>query len=192
MTQKVHGAAYPGVWVERQVAFVKITFSQNIAALPANRLHVLGSPGTAAGAGTVADSSFDVVESALVQALKLVETKATVLAISKYDATAFSVDVMLGTSEGWFSNSAGLIASAIPVVGAEARVTTAGAAPTNVVGAMVGVDANEVTFNVEFVYMDGSMPVATQANGALDTGPGATSGATPTNSSTGTAGFYPV
>ena len=192
MTQKVHGAAYPGIWVERQVAFVKLTFNQNIAALAANRLHVLGAPGTAAGAGTVADSSFDVVESALGQALKLVETKATVLAISKYDATAFSVDVMLGTSEGWFSNNVGVIASAVPVVGAEARVTTAGAAPTNVVGAMVGVDDNEVTFNVEFVYMDGTMPVATAANGGLATGPGATSGATPTNSSTGTAGFYPV
>jgi len=178
MTQKVHGAAYPGIWVERQVAFVKITFSQDISALPAARLHVLGTA-TAAGAGTVADSTFAVVESAVVQALKTVQTKATVLGISKYDATAFSVDVMLGYAEGWFSNNAGLVVSGIQVKNAQAVVTTAGVAPTNTVGELVGVDDDEVTFKVEFVYMDGTMPVATAANGGVVLGIGASSGAEP-------------
>lgn len=191
MTTKVNGAAYPGVWVERKVAFVKITFSKDVSALEAADLVVLGSA-TPAGAGTVADSTFGVVESAVVQALKTVETKATLLAVSKYNATDFSVDVMLGNSEGWFSDAAGLIANALPVVGAQAVVTTAGAAPTDAAGALVGVAAGAVTFKVEFATMDGTMTVGTAANGALALGPGATSGATPTNSATGTAGYYPA
>jgi hypothetical protein len=192
MTQKVNGAAYAGIWVEKQVTFVKITFDQDISAIPAADLVVLGTA-TPAGAGTVADSSFGVVESALVQALKALETRATVLGISKYDATAFSVDVMLGYAEGWFSDAAGLITAApVPVTGAQAVVTTAGAAPTDVVGATVGVVDGAVTFEMEFAAWDGTMPVATFANGDLDLGPGATSGATPTNSPTGTPGYYPV
>ena len=191
MTTKVNGAAYPGVWVERKVAFVKLTFSKNIKALAAADLTVLGTA-TAAGAGTVADSSFAVVESAMVQALKTLETKATVLAISSYDATAFSVDVMLGNAEGWFSDAAGLIASALPVTGAQAVVTTAGAAPTSVLGALVSVLPSAVTFSIEFATFDGNMTIGTLANGALAFGPGATSGATPTNSPTGTAGYYPA
>lgn len=190
MTVKVNGAAYPGVWVERKVAFVKLTFSKDISALAAADLTVLGTA-TPAGAGTVADSTFGVVESAVVQALKAVETKATILAVSKYDATAFSIDVMLGNAEGWFSDAAGLIASALPVLNAQAVVTTAGAAPTDVLGALVGVAAGAVTFDVEFATMDGTMTVGTLANGALALGPGATSGATPANSPTGTPGYYP-
>ncbi len=190
MTQKVNGAAYPGIWVEKQVTFVKLTFSANIAALPAASLFVLGTT-TPAGAGTVADSTFAVVESALVQAIKTLETKATVLGISKYNATDFSVDVMLGFAEGWFSDAVGVIATLLPVTNAQAVVTTAGAAPTNVVGALVSVGPAAVTFGMEFVAFDGSMPVATAANGDLDLGPGATSGATPTNSPTGTPGYYP-
>src|SRR5690606_2509336 len=149
-----------------KVAFVKLTFSKDIAALLAADLTVLGTA-TPAGAGTVADSSFAVVESAMVQALKTLETKATVLAISKYDAATFSVDVMLGNAEGWFSDNVGIIATAIPVLGAQARVTTAGAAPTDVLGATVSVTNTAVTFDMEFVYLDGTMPVATAANGAL-------------------------
>lgn len=190
MTQKVNGAAYAGVWVERKVAFVKISFSKDIAALAAADLRVLGTT-TAAGAGTVADSTFGIVESAVVQALKTLETKATVLAVSRYDATAFSIDVMLGNAEGWFSDAAGLIASALPVSNAQAVVTTAGAAPTDVVGALVSVDAAAVTFDIEFATFDGQMTVGTLANGALALGPGATSGATPVNSPTGTPGYYP-
>lgn len=191
MTQKINGAAYAGVWVEKKVAFVKLTFSKDIAALLTADLTVFGTA-TAAGAGTVADSSFAVVESAMVQALKTLETKATVLAISKYDAATFSVDVMLGNAEGWFSDASGVIAAGLPVLGAQAKVTTAGAAPTNVLGATVSVKASAVTFDMSFVYMNGTMPAATLANGALAIGPGATSGATPTNSPTGTAGYYPA
>ena len=191
MTTKVNGAAYNGVWFEKKVAFVKLTFNKDIAALAAADLLVLGTA-TPAGAGTVASSVFGVVESAMVQALKTLETKATVLAISKYDAATFSVDAILGNAEGWFSDAAGLIAAGLPVLGAQAVVTVAGAAPTNVVGALVSVGAAAVTFSMEFVYMDGTMPVGTLANGALALGPGATSGATPTNSPTGTPGYYPA
>lgn len=191
MTVKVNGAAYPGIWVERKVAFVKLTFSKDISALAAADLRVLGTT-TAVGAGTVADSSFGVVESAMVQALKTLETKATILAISVFNTDDLSVDVMLGNAEGWFSDDAGLIAAALPVTGAQAVVTVAGAAPTDVVGALVSVAAGAVTFDIEFSYMDGAMTVGTLANGALALGPGATSGATPTNSPTGTAGYYPA
>lgn len=191
MTVKVNGAAYPGVWVERKVAFVKITFSKDISALAAADLLVLGTS-TPAGAGTVADSTFGVVESAMVQALKTLETKATVLAVSTYDATAFSVDVMLGNAEGWFSDAAGLIASGLPVTNAQAVVTTAGAAPTDVLGALVSVAGAAVTFNLEFATFDGNMTVGTAANGALVLGPGATPGSNPVNSPTGLPGYYPA
>lgn len=191
MTQKVNGAAYPGIWVEKQVTFVKLTFNVDIAALAAANLLVLGTT-TPAGAGTVADSTFSVVESALVQAIKTLETKATVLGISKYNAGTTSVDVMLGYAEGWFSDAVGVITPlALPVVNAQAVVTTAGAAPTATVGQMVSVLNTGVTFTMEFVAFNGTMPVATFANGDLDLGPGATSGATPTNSPTGTPGYYP-
>jgi hypothetical protein len=191
MTQKINGAAYRGIWVEKQVTFVKVTFNVDITALPAADLVVLGTA-TPAGAGTVADSSFAVVESALVQALKGLETRATVLGISKLNGGTV-VDVMLGYAEGWFSDVAGLITAApVPVVGAQAVVTTAGAAPTNVLGATVGVIDTAVTYSLSFAAWDGTMPTATFANGDLDLGPGATSGATPTNSPTGTPGYYPV
>ena len=191
MTTKVNGAAYPGVWVERKVAFVKLTFNKDIAALAAADLTVLGTA-TPAGAGTVAGSVFGVVESAMVQALKSLETRATVLAISEYDAAGFAVDVMLGNAEGWFAPlTDGVIAVAIPVTGAQAVVTTAGAAPTSTVGALVSVVAGAVTFDMNFVYMNGTMADATGANGAIVSGPGSTSGAYPMNSPTGTPGFYP-
>jgi hypothetical protein len=35
MTQKINGAAYAGVWVEKQVSFVKMTFSAPLTAIPA-------------------------------------------------------------------------------------------------------------------------------------------------------------
>lgn len=191
MTVKVHGAAQPGVWVERKVAFVKVTFSKDVAALAeADLYHV--ETGAAAGAGTIADSSFGVVESAIVQALKTLETKAVVLGVSRYNAATRTVDVVLGASEGWFSDANGLIATALPVVGARATVTTAGSAPTDVVGATVGVFDTAVTIDLEFATLDGTLPVGTAANGALALGPGATSGAYPMNSATGTPGYHPA
>lgn len=192
MTQKVNGAAYPGIWVEKKVAFAKITFSKDITALLTADLTVLGTA-TAAGAGTVADSSFGVVESAVVQALKTLQTKATVLGVSKFDVASLSIDVMLGVSEGWFSDAAGLIASALPVLGAQAVVTTAGAAPTATVGALVSVRPAAVTFDLQFAAFNGTMAIGTAANGTLALGIGSTSAAYPaTNSSTGTPGYYPA
>lgn len=190
MTQKIHGAAYPGVWVERQVVFAKITFNVDISAITATHLRDLD--GAAVGTGTVADSSFGVVESALVQALKGLEQKATVLGISAYNDSDFSVDVMLGYAEGWFSDAAGSIASAVSVINAEGVVTVAGTSPTTSVGTLVRVVDGYVTYDIDFAAWDGTMPIATAAAGQLVSGPGATSGATPTNSSTGTAGYYPV
>ena len=191
MTQKIHGAAYSGIWVEKKVAFVKLTFSTDISALAASNLTVLGTT-TPVGANTVADSTFAIVESAIVQALKTLETKSTVLGISKYNAGTTSVDVMLGFAEGWFSDANGIIATALPVLNAQAAVTTiATAAPLNALGDLVSVTPSAVTFSMEFTAWNGTMPVATFANGDLDLGPGATSGATPTNSPTGTPGYYP-
>ncbi len=191
MTTKVNGAAYPGVWVERKVAFVKLVFSKDIDALAAADLTVLGTS-TAAGAGTVASSVFGVVESAVVQALKALETRSTVLAISQYDAVNFTVDVMLGNAEGWFAPlTDGVIATAIPVLNAQAIVTTAGAAPTNVVGALVSVTPTAVTFDMKFAAFN-NLPDGTGANGTLVIGPGATPGSDPINSPTGTPGWYPA
>ena len=191
MTTKVNGSAASGVWVEKNVSFVKITFSTDISALAASNLLVLGTT-TAAGAGTVADSTFGIVESAIVQALKVLETQATVLGVSTYNVGTTSIDVMLGWAESWFSDVNGIIATALPITNAQANVTTAGAAPTNVAQTLVSVSPTAVTFNLEFVTFNGTMPVATYAAGALTLGNGATSGATPTNSPTGTAGYYPT
>ena len=191
MTTKVNGAAYPGVWVERKVAFVKLTFSSDISAIPAADLFELGTT-TPVSANTVADSTFAVVESAMVQALKTLETRATVLAISQYDAAAFSVDVMLGNAEGWFAPLAdGVIFTALPIGNAQAKITVAGTAAADSIGTLVSVDPAFVTVSMNYVYMDGSMPAATAANGGVVLGIGASSGATPTNSPTGTPGYYP-
>lgn len=190
MVQRVNGAALPGVWVERKVTFVKVTFSKDISALAAADLVTLDT-GVAAGAGTVANSSFGVVNGALTQALNTLATKSTILGISNYDAASRSVDVMLGHAEGWFSDANGLIGSALPLTGTQAVVTTAGAAPTDTLGQVVALAAGAVTFSLYFSTLDGKMTVATAANGALTLGPGATSGAVPVASATGTAGYYP-
>lgn len=190
MTQKINGAVKPGAWFERNVAFVKLTFSKDITALADTDLVTYGTT-TPVSAGTVAASAFDVVESALAQALNTVSTKATVIGVSNYNAATNSVDVVLGHAEGWFADANGVIATALPVANARAKITTAGAAAADAVGVIVGVAAGAVTFNVSFVTMDGRMTVATATNGALALGPGATSGATPVGSSTGTAGYYP-
>ena len=363
MTQKVNGAAYPGVWVEKQVTFVKLTFSNNISSIPAANLFELGTT-IPVSAGTVADSSFGVVESILVQAIKTLETTATVLAISQhnsnleepayfsatggtstgglgtlvgggnylpgtytnvpltgghgygalatvvvngatvvssvtittpgvgyapgdaltalpyflgvastpypfnvlvsttsgtygvtssgnlitvgsttgllpgmfigvggsgqfapgtivtnvvngttftvnnapltslsavntviygYAGTVSTVDVMLGYAEGWFSDVNGVITPvALPVVNAQAMIKVPGSGAADTVGTLVSVNPTAYTFTMEFVAFNGTMPVATFANGNLEFGPGATSGAIPTNSPTGTPGYYPV
>jgi len=106
MTQKINGAAYPGVWVEKDTAFVRVTFGEQMNAVVAADLLTLGD---LAVTTVVADSTFGVVESAIVQALKYLQSKATVLAVSAYDISTFSFDVFLGSAEGFFSDTAGLI-----------------------------------------------------------------------------------
>lgn len=190
MTTKINGAAYPGIWVEKQVTFVKLTFSADISAIAAAHLTLLGTT-TAASAGTVADSTFGVVESAVVQSLKVLQQKSTVLGISKYDVATHSVDVMLGWAEGWFSDVNGVIATAVPVANAQAMVTTAGApgAGFAAVGTIVSVDSS-FTFDMKFAAFDGVMPVATFGNGDLDA---LADGATPGSAALpmGAPGYYP-
>lgn len=190
MTTKINGAAYPGVWVEKKTAFAKITFSKDIKALVQGDLYLLGTT-TPPSATTVADSTFGVVESAIVAALKLMETKATVLAVSAYDASAYSIDVLLGNAEGWFSNNVGLIVTGQAVPAAQAVVTTGGVTPTTTLGSLVTVRPAAVTFKMEFASFDGKMTVATLANAGLVA---VADGATPGTAADpmGQAGYYPA
>ena len=195
MTQKINGAAYPGIWVEKQVTFVKFSFFDSTGAVPtdiealqASDLAVLGTT-TPAGAATVADSTFGVVESVIVQALKTLQLKSTVLGISRYDSATGTVDVMLGWAEGWFSNTSGRIATAVPVINAQAFVTTAGAAPTNIAGALVSVLPGAITFNMDFAAFNGTMPIASYPLD-LDSLPDGASPGSATDPM-GLPGFYP-
>jgi hypothetical protein len=192
MVQKVNGAAYPGVWVERNVSFVKITFSKDIRALVATDLVVLGTA-TPVGVGTVANAAFGVVESVLVKALKALEVKATILGIGD-SSTGLAYDVMLGHAEGWFAplTDGIILLAGQTVTGAQAKVTTAATtAPLNAIGDIVGVTAAAVTYTVQFSKFD-ALPAGTGANGAITLGVGSTSGAVPAGSPTGTAGWYPT
>lgn len=191
MVSKVNGAAYPGVWVERNTSFVKITFSKDIRALPASDLVVLGTA-TPVGASTVANSGFGIVESALVKALKALEVKATILGISSSD-DGLNYDVMLGHAEGWFAPlTDGIIATGQSVTSAQAKVTVAATvAPFNSIGDIVGVTPSAVTYSVRFAKFN-ALPNGTGANGAITLGVGSTSGATPGGSATGTPGWYPT
>jgi len=132
---------------------------------------------------------FGVVESVLVQALNAVAQTATLLGVSQYDVGTTSIDVMLGYASGWFSDDTGLILTSptniwpITVTGAAINTTVSPAVPaTNVT----------TTVTAYFTYFDGTMPVATSSNGFIVTGPGASPGSYPTNSPTGTAGYYPL
>ena len=190
MTQKINGAAYPGIWVEKQVTFVKLTFDADISAMAAAHLTLLGTT-QVCSAGTVADSTFGVVESAIVQTLKVLQQKSTVLGISKYDAASKSVDVMLGWAEGWFSDANGLIQGLTPVTNAQAMVTTAGAAGAGyaALGTIVAVDT-AYSFSMSFSAFNGTMGPATFANNSLDL---LADGATPGSAATpmGAPGYYP-
>ena len=201
MTQKIHGAAYAGIWVEKKVSFAKISFfaadgttPKNLKALAQADTYLLGTT-TATSATTVADSTFGVVESAIVQALKVLETRATVLGVSTYNATDYCVDVMLGVSEGWFADANGLItATPLPVVGAQAVVTTGGITPTTLLGSLVTVRDTVLKYTIQFATFDGKMTIGTLANGALALGPGATIGyqTSSVSAPTGDAGYYPA
>jgi hypothetical protein len=192
MVAKVNGAAYPGVWVERNVSFVKITFSKDIRALAAADLVVLGTA-TPVGASTVANSAFGVVESVLVKALKALEVKATILGIGASE-TGLAYDVMLGHAEGWFAplTDGIILAAGQTITGAQAKVTTAAtAAPLNAIGDVVGVTAAAVTYTLQFAKFD-ALPAGTGANGAISLGVGSTPGSVPAGSATGTPGWYPT
>jgi hypothetical protein len=200
MTTKVNGAAYAGIWVEKQVTFVKLTFNTDIRVLPAADLLVLGTA-TPVAAGNIANSEFAVVESVIVSALKTLATRSTLLAIST-TTDGLHYDVMLGHAASWFSAgnaagvgdaSTGLITPApVPVIGAQATITTA-VAP-QVLGQTVSVVDGAVTVSFSFAHMDGTMPAATSVNGGLVFGPGSTPGNAPSpgNTPTGTPGWYPV
>ena len=189
MTQKINGAAYSGIWVEKQVAFIKLTFSQSLIAVPAASMFLTGTA-TATTAGSVGDTSFGVVESAIVQALKQLELKATVLGISALSGAGLVVDVMVGCSEGYFSTNVGVISTGNTVTGAKAIITTA--AGNTALGQLVDVDDAFVTFTMSFAAFDGTMPVATLANGDLETGVGSTPGsaAQPNGAPIGSANSY--
>jgi len=205
MTTKINGAAYPGVWVEKQVTFIKITFSSDISTIAATGGSVVLNGTTTAVNGTTAtaDSTFGIVESVLVQALKTLETQATVLAVSTYNTSTHSVDVMVGFSDGFFATTnAGLITAtastgySVPVAGAintvNATIKAVGDSTNVVLGQLVNVTTTAaITYGFEFVTMDGSMPAATVANGALEA---ITDGTTPGSAANpmGASGWYPV
>lgn len=172
MTEKIHGAAYPGIWVERQVVFIDVQFTAPI--------------------NTVAqDSGFGVVESVAVQVLKLIAQRGTILGISLLNPRDPNLgdrfQVMLGYASGLFSDELGNIYNSLTV---PLTVTGKSIDRTDPLNPVPGVDLT-ATFTLSFAHWDGGMPQATFANGALEIGPGATSGATPPNSPTGTPGYYP-
>ena len=189
MTQKINGAAYPGIWVEKQVAFIKLTFNHSLIAIPAASMFLTGT-NTATTTTSEGDTSFGVVESAVVQALKNLELKATVLGISALSAAGTVVDVMVGCSEGYFSDNVGSISTGNTVVGAKAIITTAGG--NTVLGQLVDVSDSYLTYTMYFAAFDGTMPVATVANGDLETGVGSTPGSTtyPNGAPIGSANSY--
>jgi hypothetical protein len=189
MVQKINGAAYPGVWVEKDTAFVRVTFGEQMNAIVAADLTTLDG---LAVTTVVADSTFAVVESAIVQALKYVQSKATVLAVSSYDISSFSFDVFLGSAEGFFSDNAGAIVatgSPIALTGTvQAKVTTAGTVTSTgaaiAVGDIVKLNLTNLgataSFSMQFLSFTGGLPVATVAAGTLASGPGSTPGSTAT------------
>ena len=189
MTQKINGAAYPGVWVEKQVSFVKLTFSAALTSIPAASMFLAGTT-TATTLTSAGDSSFGVVESVLVQALKQLEQKATVLGISDLSADGLHVDVILGVSEGYFSDVNGLISTSNVITGAKATITTAGG--NTVLGQLVDLDPAYATFSLSFAAFDGTMPVATVTNGDLVSGVGSTPGSAtyPNGALLGSANSY--
>ena len=111
MVQKVNGGIEKGVWVERDVTFVGLTFNVDIT-----------------------DSAFGIPNSCLDNAIqKLVERKATVLAVSELYNTGTQVDVMLGHAQGWYSAADdGVIATGLDVTGVQADLETELAATVDI------------------------------------------------------------
>lgn len=108
--KKIHGGVEKGVWVERDVTFVTLTFSTDIT-----------------------DSAFGIPNSCLDNAIqKLVERKATVLGVSELYDGGTKVDVVLGHASGWTSDANGSIAASVDVTGFEADLTTTLAATVDI------------------------------------------------------------
>ncbi len=77
--KKINGGIEKGVWVERDVTFVTLTFSADVS-----------------------DSAFGIPNSCLDNAIqKLAEQRATVLAVSELYESGTKIDLMLGHASGW-------------------------------------------------------------------------------------------
>lgn len=107
MTKKIHGGIEKGIWVERDVAFVTLTFSADVS-----------------------DSAFGIPNSCLDNAIqKLIQRKAIVLGVSDLYSSGTKVDVMLGHAAGWYSaTNNGVIFTGEVVDGLEADLETVVAA----------------------------------------------------------------
>ena len=128
MTKKVHGGVKAGVWFERDVAFVTLTFSADVT-----------------------DSGFGIPGSCLDKAVAmLVQRKATVLGVSELYAGGTKVDVILGHAQGWASDAAGVIAADVDVSGVQADLATVTAATVDVSFAkFAGLPAATVALGVD-------------------------------------------
>ena len=82
MSRKINGGPKPGFWGEQEITFIKLTFS-------------------AAADGAAAYSLFGVPDGLLDQAVRYIETKATILGISEYDGSTEEMWMMLGANSGW-------------------------------------------------------------------------------------------
>lgn len=178
MVAKVNGAAQTGAWFEKNTAIIKVTFSSTVAALTASTGGlVLEGTATAVTGGGTADSSFGIVESAVVQALKVIATKATILAVSPLNGGT-TMDVLVGHAEGWISplndGFLGNTVAAQPAQGysiAPAKARMAATAGNVVAGQIVDVSATATaTFGLRFAKLDGTAAVAVAAD--LNAGPG--------------------
>jgi hypothetical protein len=190
MVTKVNGAAYAGSWFEKNTAIIKVTFSSTVAALtPTTGGLVLAGTATAVTAGT-ADSSFAIVESAVVQALKVIATKATILAVSPLGNTGTTMDVLVGHAEGWIAAANDGLLSTTASTGysiapAKAVMVTGGG--NAAVGTIVDVSTTATgTFGLRFAKLDGTAANAVSTD--LDVGPGLAPG----NATTpmGGSGYY--
>lgn len=94
MTDRVHGGVHEGFSGERKVDYVTLTFSVDITT-----------------------SAYDIPGSVLENAIKHLETRGNVLAIGPLDATGQIVDVILAASQGWPSDSTGVLFTGVDVTG---------------------------------------------------------------------------
>lgn len=100
--KKVNGGVQKGTFVERDVAFITLTFSADVSS-----------------------SAFDIPESCVdIAVRKLVQRKATVLAVGELYADGTKLDVMLGHANGFTADELGFIFKDETVDGVESDLTT--------------------------------------------------------------------